>query len=258
MFIICFAGPTSARRAANPDSGSPRSRSRSPLRGNSHTRQQQQPSPDENNVYANTSSSQHSPSSSKEDSYSASLRLASLESLTGRGQFLGRPASPASPPHREAADLAAEAARFSHVPPLPTSSAASSIKVPTSNDDGNAAMALANFGLLGLPLGHLLGGGPAGPSLAHLLGGQAGVHGGLPRPADLIQQAQALQLLAHLQTVLMQAGGPGQPGGPGYPAGTGHPGGPGLPSGHHPYQSSAAGQQRHSPNLFSPDMQKVS
>jgi hypothetical protein len=204
-------------------------------------------------VYSNTHASQHSPS--KEDSYSASLRLASLESLTGRAaQFLGRPpaASPPSP-HRDAADYAGEAGRFSHAS-MPTSSstaATSGIKVPTSND--SSAMALANFGLLGLPLGHLLGGGPAGPSLAHLLGGQAGSSGGLPRPADLIQQAQALQLLAHLQTVLMQAGGAGHPAGPGHPVGPGHPAG----VGHHPYQSSGAGQPRHSPNLFSPDMQKV-
>ena len=89
-------------------------------------------------------------------------------------------------------------------------------------------MALASLGLLGSPL-------------AHFLSGQGG---GLPRPADLFQQAQALQLLAHLQTVLQQQ----QP----LAAGPGHPGGQGHQ--HHPaYPGNAVGQ----PNLFTHDMQKV-
>ena len=50
--------------------------------------------------------------------------------------------------------------------------------------------------------------------LASLLASQgaAGLSG-LPKPADLIQQAQTLQLLAHLQTMLMNPGA-GQPSAP--------------------------------------------
>jgi hypothetical protein len=113
-------------------------------------------------------------------------------------------------------------------------------------------MTLASYGLLGSPLGQLLGG--QANTLAHILssGGSGGL-GGLPRPADLIQQAQALQLLAHLQTVLLQqapGGGPGRSAGPGHPSLAGHPYavGPGQ---------NLPGQQQHPASLFSPDMQKV-
>ena len=82
-------------------------------------------------------------------------------------------------------------------PPL-SANETTSMKVPTSPPPSlpealaslqtTASQSYAN--LVGSPLQHLLSGGPGGLS-------------GLPKPADLIQQAQALQLLAHLQTMLM-------------------------------------------------------
>ena len=126
--------------------------------------------------------------------------------------------------------------------------------------------ALANFGLLqGSPLGQLMGG--SAGALAHMLGGggSSAAGGGLPRAADLIQQAQALQLLAHLQTMLLQQA---PPGGPGHlnPVGPGHPpSGPGhlLAGLEHGFLvgpgrgQAGQQQQQHPPHLFSQDMQKV-
>eukprot|EP00092_Neocalanus_flemingeri_P040949 GFUD01044588.1.p1 GENE.GFUD01044588.1~~GFUD01044588.1.p1 ORF type:complete len:648 (+),score=113.07 GFUD01044588.1:584-2527(+) len=159
------------------ESYSPRSRSRSPIIRNHSPRH-----------------GSHSPPSHKEspkeifdrqrdeekplDSYSASLRLASLETLTGKSLVSSLPPNFPFPPMS-----------------MPETT---SMKVPTSPAP-SLPEALANLqstanqsygGLLGSPLQQLLSGGPAGLS-------------GLPKPADLIQQAQALQLLAHLQTMLM-------------------------------------------------------
>lgn len=120
-------------------------------------------------------------------------------------------------------------------------------------------MTLAGLGLLGSPL-------------VHLLSGQNG--GALPRPADLIQQAQALQLLAHLQTVLLQQpGGPSLAGGPGQhhrPTADGPNNFGGLshhsnsPDGlGHLYHNGGSGQESRTaapggqPNLFSSDLHKV-
>ena len=105
------------------------------------------------------------------DSYSASLRLASLDTLC-------TPRSLASPPS------------------LPFPPSATSASVPTSSPSLPEALASLQAqaslppGLMANPLQHLLTQGSAGLQ-------------GLPKPADLIQQAQALQLLAHLQTMLM-------------------------------------------------------
>ena len=109
------------------------------------------------------------------DSYSASLRLASLDTLC-------TPRLPTSTP----ASLT-----------FPTTTSAS---VPSSNP--SLAEALTSLqaqaslppGVMANPLQHLLSQGGAGLQ-------------GLPKPADLIQQAQALQLLAHLQTMLMSPQG---------------------------------------------------
>ena len=116
------------------------------------------------------------------DSYSASLRLASLETLTGKQGGPG-----------PAASLAGLPFPFS---PLPLPAQPTSAKVPSDPaPPASLQEALANLQktaaagaappVPGFPLGQLL----AGP--------------GLPKPADLIQQAQTLQLLAHLQTMLM-------------------------------------------------------
>merc|ERR1719342_1027573 len=118
--------------------------------------------------------------SATNDSYSASLRLASMESLTGK-------MTPSSQ------------GLFPFMPSLPTLPATSS-PVPTT-PPLNLQDALANLqktasqnfsGMMGSPLQQLLAS-----------QGAAGGLSGLPKPSDLIQQAQALQLLAHLQTMLM-------------------------------------------------------
>ena len=121
------------------------------------------------------------------DSYSASLRLASLETLTGKP-----PASLGLP-------------GFPFLPTLPVSQpATTSTKVPNDTPTLSLQDALANFQKTALqppPPSSLLPGSP----LQQLLASQGGLSG-LPKPADLIQQAQTLQLLAHLQTMLMNPG----------------------------------------------------
>ena len=65
------------------------------------------------------------------------------------------------------------------------------------------ASALGSLGSLG-SLASLGSPGSISSPFHQLLAGQGGMSvPGLPKPAELIQQAQALQLLAHLQTMLM-------------------------------------------------------
>ena len=159
------------------ESFSPRSRSRSPIirthspRQTSHSPPSRKESPKEN---FDRQRDEEKPL----DSYSASLRLASLETLTGKSLVSSLP--PTFP-----------------FPPMPMDES-TSVKVPSSPTP-SLPEALANLqttanqsyaSLMGSPIQQLLSGGPAGLS-------------GLPKPSDLIQQAQALQLLAHLQTMLM-------------------------------------------------------
>ena len=135
------------------------------------------------------------------DSYSASLRLASLEHLTGKPPVsvagLGFPFGPAP-------GLPAPAA-FTSASKVPTDSASA----PSLQDALLNLQKTASASSFPTPPANLL----ANP-LASLLASQgaAGLSG-LPKPADLIQQAQTLQLLAHLQTMLMNPGA-GQPSAP--------------------------------------------
>jgi len=156
---------------------SPRSRSRSPIIRNHSPRQRSHSPPSQKELSKEIFDRQRDEEKPL-DSYSASLRLASLETLTGKSLVSSLPPNFPFP-----------------TMPLPETT---SMKVPTSPTP-SLPEALANLqssanqsygGLVGSPLQQLLSGGPAGLS-------------GLPKPADLIQQAQALQLLAHLQTMLM-------------------------------------------------------
>ena len=177
------AGASSMKEAeASPRS---RSRSRSPL---ARTRT---PETEAKEAAAAAMKSEESAAEAvAADSYSASLRLASLETLTGKQGGPG-----------PAASLAGLPFPFS---PLPLPAQPTSAKVPSDPaPPASLQEALANLqktaaagappvpgfpgaaAVPGFPLGQLL----AGP--------------GLPKPADLIQQAQTLQLLAHLQTMLM-------------------------------------------------------
>lgn len=134
-----------------------------------------------------------SPRQRAEDTYSASLRLASMESLTGK-----RPRWPEHQRENQEQEIwrqnlrEKENARESFHEKENMSVHATSPKVPTSLQDFSNPLHL--LGLPGSPFSQLLAGG--GANLA-----------GLPKPADLIQQAQALQLLPHLQTVLLNPGG---------------------------------------------------
>ena len=167
---------------------SPRHRSRSPI-DRARSPEQGRESPKQEKIEADKEAL---------DSYSASLRLASLEHLTGKAPVsmagLGFPFGPA--------------------PGLPAPAASTSAsKVPT-----DAAPSLQDA-LLNLQKTASASSFPGPPAnllaspLASLLASQgaAGLSG-LPKPADLIQQAQTLQLLAHLQTMLMSP--QGQPGAP--------------------------------------------
>ena len=146
-------------------------RSRSPYID--HSRLQQ-------NDHSHTRDRSRSPRDFREDSYSASLRLASLETLTGKtGSWVDE-----SGRLRENEKMRENRENFREK----LSSSFTSSTVPRSQAEGAAN-----------PL-HLLAGIPGSP-FSHLLNG--GGMSGLPKPADLIQQAQALQLLAHLQTVLL-------------------------------------------------------
>ena len=139
------------------------------------------------------------PALKREDVYSASLRLASLETLTGGKHGMRHHPSEAVAHHEPASNgLPAEAQ-----PKVPISLPADVTNNPLSS-------------MLTMP----------GSPFAQLLNnGGAAVSGltGLPKPSDLLQHAQALQLLAHLQTMLLS---PGQ-------------------------------QQQHQTNLHNIDMQKV-
>ena len=120
------------------------------------------------------------------EAYSASLRLASLESLTGK--------------------MSAKA------PPLPFSIASLSGLTPAkASPPSSTSPRVPDLPQTpSLPPAYL--GALSSPSPLHQLLSSAGANPGgtsipgLPKPADLIQQAQALQLLAHLQTMLMNPG----------------------------------------------------
>ena len=179
---------------------SPRHRSRSPI---DRARSPEQRDAGDKEIQGDKGESQEiQETADKEalDSYSASLRLASLETLTGK------------PP----ASLASLAFPFGPTPGLPAASAASTSasKVP-SEPSLSLQDALLNFQKTA---SSYPGPGLMANPLASLLASQgAGGLSGLPKPADLIQQAQTLQLLAHLQTMLMNPGGgqAGQAGAPG-------------------------------------------
>ena len=174
---------------------SPRHRSRSPI--------ERARSPEQSRESGAAETKQEKMETDKEalDSYSASLRLASLEHLTGKAPVsmagLGFPFGlPAPAASTSASNVPTDAAPSLQDALLNLQKTASAPSFP-----GPPANLLAN------PLASLLASqGAAGLS-------------GLPKPADLIQQAQTLQLLAHLQTMLMSPGG-AQPGAPG----TGLPG----------------------------------
>ena len=120
-----------------------------------------------------------SPLQAREDIYSASLRLASLETLTGKqgGTW------PQHSDHAMALDARKER--------LPVETPPS---VPISLPDSAMSNPLNMLSMPGSPFSQLLG-----------AGGVAGLSG-LPKPSDLLQHAQALQLLAHLQTMLLSPG----------------------------------------------------
>ena len=131
-----------------------------------------------------------SPRQQREDSYSASLRLASLETLTGKAGDQSRHhhwkrEAQENPQNWAPADQPDHRISWRENQEAPRSSSPS--KVPISLPSLLASMAG--------------GGGGAPADLSQLLA--AGQLSQLPKPADLIQQAQALQLLAHLQTVLI-------------------------------------------------------
>jgi len=172
------------RRSRSPTPSSNRSRSRSPILGPSRSPLpllQNQSSPERRSPLSNPDLKD-----AKEglESYSASLRLASLDTLC----------TPRTPPPNSATSL------NPHYQP----SSSTSASVPTS--EPSLSEALTNFQTqAALPASMV----PASP-LHHLLSQQQQQQGGhqpglpgLPKPAELIQQAQALQLLAHLQTMLM-------------------------------------------------------
>jgi len=173
-------GQTGEEHVDRRSSVSPRHRSRSPIhRDHSPEQIMKRESPKEE-ISDKEDEKNSEKMSAANDSYSASLRLASMESLTGK-------MTPSSQ------------GLFPFMPSLPTLPATSS-PVPTT-PPLNLQDALANLqktasqnfsGMMGSPLQQLLAS-----------QGAAGGLSGLPKPSDLIQQAQTLQLLAHLQTMLM-------------------------------------------------------
>jgi len=168
-------------RSATPSSN--RSRSRSPILGASRSPLpllQNQSSPERRSPLSNPDQKDGKEEASGLESYSASLRLASLDTLC----------TPRSPPPNS----------NHHYQP----SSSTSASVPTS--EPSLSEALTNFQaqaalppsmVTASPLHHLLS------QQQQQQGGQQPGLPGLPKPAELIQQAQALQLLAHLQTMLM-------------------------------------------------------
>ena len=169
-------------RSATPSSN--RSRSRSPILGASRSPLpllQNQSSPERRSPLSNPDQKDVKEEASGLESYSASLRLASLDTLC----------TPRSPPTNS----------NHHYQP----SSSTSASVPTS--EPSLSEALTNFQaqaalppsmVTASPLHHLLS-----QQQQQQQGGQQPGLPGLPKPAELIQQAQALQLLAHLQTMLM-------------------------------------------------------
>jgi len=166
-----------------------RSRSRSPVE-----RPNYPPSPDEHQSAGEEESERRSPSgqdarsedAARDDirpaeAYSASLRLASLETLTGK-----TPGSPSLP----LMILPATSPTSAKTPG--EQSLSSTLPVPSQPFLTSLQSSQAFLNNMNSPLQQFLSGGSPG-----------GVIPGLPKPADLIQQAQTLQLLAHLQTMLM-------------------------------------------------------
>ena len=124
------------------------------------------------------------PALKREDVYSASLRLASLETLTGGKHGVRHHPSEAVAHHEPASNgLPADAA-----PKVPISLPAD---VVGTNNPLSSMLTMP-----GSPFAQLLGNG----------GSAVGGLTGLPKPSDLLQHAQALQLLAHLQTMLLSPG----------------------------------------------------
>ena len=174
------------------DTRSPRARSRSPL-----TRERSPTTARESNR------EEEKDSKSPYDSYSASLRLASLETLTGKGKGPGLPLNFPFPGLGVSPVL----------PAASSDSTSASAKVPTEVAALPLPDALANLQKTASQSYGVLGSlGSMGSPLHQLLAGQSAMSvPGLPKPAELIQQAQALQLLAHLQTMLMAPGSPNTP-----------------------------------------------
>ena len=129
----------------------------------------------------------------RQNTYSASLKLASLDSLTENrhplspsSRFNPAPLSPSSLPSSLESSGNHHPAISSH-----------SLITSAANSPSSAASAA----IAANPALSLLASMPGSPLSAMLAAGN------LPKPSDLIQQAQALQLLAHLQTVLLNPQG---------------------------------------------------
>lgn len=159
------------------ESYSPRSRSRSPIIRN-HSPRQTSHSPPSHKESPKENFDRQRDEEKPLDSYSASLRLASLETLTGKSLVSSLPPNFPFPP------MSMHETTSMKVPTSPTPS------LPEALANLQTTANQSYTSLMGSPLQQLLSGGPAGLT-------------GLPKPSDLIQQAQALQLLAHLQTMLM-------------------------------------------------------
>ena len=181
--LLSGSNDEAGRRSRSPTPSSNRSRSRSPILGASRSPLlQNQSSPDRRSPLSNPDQKDAKEEAAGLESYSASLRLASLDTLC----------TPRTPPPNSAT-------LNHHYQP----SSSTSASVPTS--EPSLSEALTNFQaqaalpasmVTASPLHHLL-------SQQQQQGGQQPGLPGLPKPAELIQQAQALQLLAHLQTMLM-------------------------------------------------------
>ena len=167
-----------------------RHRSRSPInRDRSSPKREKTPEEEESSSRESPRPEMSDPVKAEElkspfDSYSASLRLASLETLTGK------PPTSLGLPFPFMAGLTPSK-------PEPTSPH----KVPKDEPALPLQDALANFQKTASESYSSMMANP----LQQLLAAQGGLGGlgNLPKPADLIQQAQTLQLLAHLQTMLM-------------------------------------------------------
>ena len=180
------------------DARSPRERSRSPItrEKSPNTRRE---SPKELLSKAEEEKDRKSPF----DSYSASLRLASLETLTGKGEKgPGLPITFPFPGLGTAPQLSSDSTSAK----VPTDVSTLPLPDALANLQKTASQASQNYGVLGSlgSLASLATPGSISSPFHQLLAGQGAMSvPGLPKPAELIQQAQALQLLAHLQTMLM-------------------------------------------------------